>query len=100
KEIFLERFNEITVEKALTLESQEFFNHTSNYRIIARIFICGPGNTGTDYFETATGPNGTGCVDATQLASIITLYENMYAITHPDACDVVIYAEKIDDCIH
>lgn len=100
KEISLQKFNDVKVENALTSESQEFFNHTANYHIVARIFVCGPGNIGTDWFETATGPNGTGCVDATQLASIITLYENLYGITHADACNVMIFAEKIDDCIH
>jgi len=99
REIALEKFNDLTVENQSN-DSKDFFNHTANYVLSARIFICGPGNVGTDYFVTATGPNGTGCVDATQLASLITLYENMYAITHPGACNVIIYSDKIDDCIH
>lgn len=87
KEIKSEKLN-AEIENSVTTESQEFFNHTSNYEIIAQIFVCGSNGTGTNWFETASGPNGTGCVDATQLAAIISTYETLYGITHPDACDV------------
>lgn len=100
KDFTLEKLNVITVENTSTADSQEFFNHTAYYTIVARIFVCGSGYIGTDWFETASGPNGTGCVDTTQLAAIIALYESLYAITHIDSCKVEITAHKREDCIH
>lgn len=100
KEVALENFNVVTVENTQTTELQEFFNHQSNYDLIAEIFVCGPGGTGTSFFITITPAMGTGCVDATQLATMIALYESIAAISYPDACDIQITANKRSDCVH
>lgn len=99
KNFTLEKLNVITVKNTSTADSQEFFNHTAYYTIVARIFVCGSGNIGTDWFETVIPQ--TNCLDTTQLATAITTYEYLYnTVYYPDSCRVEITAHKIDDCIH
>jgi len=98
KDLMLDKFNTLMDENVLTVESQEDLNPTATYEIQVRIYICGPDNIGTDWFETATGPNGTGCIDENQLEVIKTTYENLYRIYYPEACGVGAYATKLDDC--
>src|SRR5690554_112182 len=79
KENKSEKLN-IEIENSVTTESQDFFNHTFNYEIIAQIFVCGSSSTSINWLETASAPNHTGCVGATQLAAITSRYETLYAL--------------------
>lgn len=97
KYFILQNFNTLAIENDLTVESQENLNPTATYDIQIRIFIC-DGETSTDWFETATGPNGTSCVDENQLEPIKQMYIQMYSIYYPNVCNIVAYADKRDDC--
>ncbi len=96
KDFALENFSALTAEKVLTKESQEFFNHTAYYDLTARVVTGTPTNSIIQLIPITE----TNCIDATQLASLITAYESVYAIMYPDASSVTVTATKIDDCAH
>ena len=101
KEVKLEKTTTQNVENLCAENSQEFFNHTANYAIVAHVYSCpAEGGVNTiDYFETLSGANGTGCVDDAQLASMIALYEGIADLMYPDACDIDVFAVKLYDCV-
>lgn len=100
RDLVLENFNKLSVENATTAESQEALNQTAVYEIQIRIFICDGEGTGTDWFTTVTGPNGTGCIDENQLEQIKQMYLQMYSIYYPGACNLAAYETKLYDCIN
>lgn len=102
KEFILEKFNPVTAENPLTVvESQESSaSPTAIYEIVIWITICETfedGSIGKISYGIPTG-NPLVCMDATTLASIKAMYESMYWMMYPNACDIDARETLLDDC--
>ena len=102
KELVLENFNALTSGKHLiATESQEFSaSSTATYEIVVWITICETfedGSIGEINYGMPTG-NTTPCFDAVQLASLKAMYESMYWMMYPNACDIDARETLVIEC--
>lgn len=82
---------------SVSSDLNEEFSNGDLYRIDIKITWTCSGGLANSSFKTAI--EQTACLDATQLASVKSMYLMLYQTMYPDVCNVEVYEHFIDSCL-